>query len=127
MVTLGLDLSLTSTGYVLLEKGEVKEQKLIKSKPSGKLPLDELKRLIIIKEQIMSSGMYIDLAVIEGLAFMARNSRSLVQLSALNYMIRECLYREDVPFLIVAPATLKKFVTSRGNAKKDEIGKCGTI
>lgn len=121
MTILGLDLSLTSTGHVLLRKGKVLEQRLIKSKPDGKLPIDELKRLIEIKEQVMSSGVSINLVVIEGLAFMARNSRSLVQLSALNYMIRESLYREDIPFLIVAPATLKKFVTSRGNAKKDEM------
>ena len=134
MIVLGLDLSLVGTGYVLLEDGKIKEQRLIKSKPSGKNPVKELERLIKIRgeiETISSDGtlspcsrqnpISIDLAVIEGLAFMARNSVSLVQLSALNYMVREYLYINKIPFLIVAPATLKKFVTGRGNAKKDEM------
>jgi crossover junction endodeoxyribonuclease RuvC len=119
MIVLGLDLSLVGTGYVLLEDGKMKEQKLIKSKPSGKNSVKELERLITIRSQITLPN--IDLAVIEGLAFMARNSVSLVQLSALNYMVREHLYINKIPFLIVAPSTLKKFVTGRGNAKKDEM------
>lgn len=119
MIVLGLDLSLVETGYVLLENGKIKEQKLIKSKPNGKLPTNELERLMKIRGQIILPKT--DLAVIEGLAFMARNSVSLVQLSALNYMVREHLYINRIPFLIVAPSTLKKFVTGRGNAKKDEM------
>jgi crossover junction endodeoxyribonuclease RuvC len=119
MIVLGLDLSLVGTGYVLLEDGKIKEQKLIKSKPSGKEPIKELERLMKIRGQITLPKT--DLAVIEGLAFMARNSVSLVQLSALNYMVREYLYINKIPFLIVAPSTLKKFVTGRGNAKKDEM------
>ena len=97
------------------------EQRLIKSKPSGKLPIDELKRLIKIKNEVMSSGVCIDLVIIEGIAFMVRNSVSLVQLSALNYMVRESLYKEKIPFLIVAPTTLKRFCTGKGNCPKDLI------
>lgn len=124
MIVLGLDLSLIETGYVLLEDGKIKEQKLIKSKPSGKSPVKELERLMKIRDQIELEELSvpnINLAVIEGLAFMARNSISLVQLSALNYMVREHLWVYKIPFLIVAPATLKKFVTGRGNAKKNEM------
>ena len=40
MIVLGLDLSLVSSGYVLLENDKIKEQKLIKSKPDGKRPID---------------------------------------------------------------------------------------
>lgn len=117
MITLGLDLSLVGTGYVLLENGKIKKQKLIRSKPSGKEPIRELERLMEIRSQITLPKT--DLAVIEGIAFMARNSVSLVQLSALNYMVREHLYIHKIPFIIVAPTTLKKFVTSKGNCPKD--------
>ena len=86
---------------------------------SGKSSVKELERLMEIRSQI--TLLKTDLAIIEGIAFMARNSVSLVQLSALNYMVREHLYVNKIPFLIVAPATLKKFVTGRGNAKKDEM------
>jgi len=121
MKTLGLDLSLIGTGIVLLQDGKIKNQKLIKSKPEGKLPLDELKRLIKIiteiKEIVLKEKP--DLVIIEGMAFLARNTVALVQLSALNYMTRQVLYLENIPFIIVAPTTLKKFVTGSGNAKKD--------
>ena len=61
-----------------------------------------------------------DLVVIEGLAFMAQGT-SLVQLSALNYIIRALLNEFKWPFMIVAPTTLKKFVTGSGKGDKDQM------
>lgn len=120
MIVLGLDLSLVSSGYVLLENDKIKEQKLIKSKPDGKRPIDELRRLMKIRDQIKLTE-NIKLAVIEGISFMSRNTTSIVQLSALNYMVREYLYLHYVPFLIVPPSTLKKFIAENGHAKKDQM------
>jgi len=60
-----------------------------------------------------------DLAVIEGLAFMSRNTTSLIQLAGLNYMIRHQMYKIGIPFLIVPPTSLKKFITGKGNAPKE--------
>ena len=119
--TLGLDLSLTGTGVVILEDGEIKVQKLIKSKPVGDLPISELKRIQKIVQDIELSlcSCTIDVAVIEGLAFMVRNATALVQLSALNYMVRAMLDRLGIPFIIVAPTSLKKFITGSGGSKKD--------
>lgn len=119
--SIGLDLSLTGTGYVLLENGKMLTRRLIKSKPNGKKPIDEVHRIRKIVEDIeMLLGEDIpNIAVIEGLAFMAKNSTALVQLSALNYMVRALLVDYDVPFIIVAPTSLKKFVTGSGKAKKD--------
>lgn len=118
-MVLGLDLSLRASGYVRLENDKIIEQKLIKSKPTGKSPIDELKRLIAIKDNIDVGN--ISLAVIEGIAFGIRKTTSLSQLSALNYMVREKCYSNKVPFIIVAPTTLKKFITGKGNIKKDVI------
>ena len=38
-------------------------------------------------------------------------------------VIRECLQTLAVPYLLVSPATLKKFATNKGNAKKPEMRK----
>lgn len=124
IIAIGLDLSLTGTGVVVLNDGKIVEQKLIKSKPvpDGK-PIDEVLRIRGIVDTIEKIiTQYIPaIAVIEGLAFMVRNATALVQLSALNYMIRYMLMQNNVPFVIVAPTSLKKFITGNGASKKDVI------
>lgn len=118
MIILGLDLSLTQTGYVRLnEDGVIVQSDIIKSKPIGTSMLLETKRLISIKDKIDMEG--VGLIAIEGMAFAVRGTVSLVQLSGLNYMVREKACRLDIPFIIVAPATLKKFITGKGNCPKD--------
>lgn len=121
-VVVGLDLSLTATGYVVLDRGEIKARGVIKSKPDGDTPLDEFYRLAKIldgiKEVLYECGEPPTLVAIEGLAFMARNTTALVQLSGLNYLVRELLAYEGIDFVMVAPSTLKKFVTGKGNSDK---------
>lgn len=117
MVSLGIDLSLTATGAIRLEEGKIIGRQIIKSKPQGKNPVDELNRLISIRDAIITTN--VDVAVIEGLAFMARNSTALTQLSGLSYMVREMLMLSGIKFYIVQPTTLKKFITGKGNGAKD--------
>ena len=125
MITVGLDLSLTKTGITILgHGGTVIYSGLVKSKPCGDKPIDETRRIVKIAEEIMTklgtvaSGPRI--VAIEGLAFMAKGT-SLVQLAGLNYMIRAALDKERWPFIIVAPTTLKKFITGSGKGDKDMI------
>jgi len=119
--SIGIDLSLVGTGVVLLENGKLIKKRLIKSKKTGDQPVDELKRIRKIVEDVemIISEDIPDISVIEGMAFMARNTTALVQLAALNYMTRAILFDYNVPFVIVAPTSLKKFITGHGNAKKD--------
>lgn len=117
MAFLGLDLSLSSTGAIRVEKGKITGRQLIKVKPRGAKPSDELQRLQEIRDSINVTG--IEFAVIEGLAFMARNTTALCQLAGLNYLVREYLQLSNIPFAVVAPSALKKFVTGKGNCNKD--------
>lgn len=117
MTIIGIDLSLSATGIVYLENGIIVGQKLIKTKPTSKDRTAELERLFTIRDSIDIED--VDLAVIEGLAFMARNTTALVQLAALSYMVTERLYKEKIKFCIVAPTSLKKFVCGKGNAAKE--------
>jgi len=123
MISLGMDLSLTATGIVKIKNGKIIDRRLIKSKPTGKKPIDELMRLLQIADNSVFSEKVNDpdIVAVEGLAFMARNTTALCQLAGLNYLIRERLYTLDIPFIIVAPSSLKKFITGKGNSAKDVI------
>jgi crossover junction endodeoxyribonuclease RuvC len=122
MITVGLDLSLTGTGVcVLTDSGH--SLHTIKSKPSGDRHLDELLRLkkIVsdIEDILIGQDEEVDLVAIEGLAFMAKNTSALVQLAGLNYLVRSLLHDMNKEFTIVAPTSLKKYATGKGNGQKD--------
>lgn len=125
MITVGLDLSLTHTGYAIVkDDGQVLANGIIKSKPNGDKPLEETQRIVKISEEcVQKIDEYCkvdpDLVCIEGLAFMARNTSSLVQLAGLNYLTRILLAQFKWPFLIIAPTSLKKFITGKGIGDKD--------
>jgi len=114
---LGIDPSLTATGCVWLNKDNSFKKTIIKGGPATHNPVDELKRLFGIRSKINCGK--VKLAVMEGLAFSPRNTRALVQLSALNYFIRARLSAHKIRFVIVPPTTLKKFVTGKGNSPKE--------
>ncbi len=117
----GIDPSLTGTGVIILnDNSDVINSKLIKSKPTQGT-VEELERITGICRRATELVDGCDLVVMEGLAFMAHNTTALVQLSALNYFIRDVVHSRGVPFVIVAPSTLKKFITGKGNAKKDSM------
>lgn len=121
IISLGIDLSLVNSGIVLLENGKIIEKKSIKSKHLSDKPIDELKRIQKIVSEIedIVSEYNPTISVIEGMAYMVTKTSSLVQLGALNYFTRAMLADYNIPFVLVAPTTLKKFVTGKGNADKE--------
>lgn len=123
--SIGLDLSLTASGVVVVDisSHSVLSQNVITSKPSDGTTVGEIVRLNKIVDEVIGTIVLFspEIVVIEGLAFMAKNTTALVQLSALNYFVRRELVSRGIPFLIVAPPTLKKFLTGHGNAQKDQI------
>ena len=127
MITVGIDTSLTHTGFAIIQDdGKVIASGVTKSKPSGDKPIDEALRIKKIAEGILEKidaalpNVSPNLVAIEGLAFMAVGI-SLVQLAGLNYLTRILLAEFDWPFVIVAPTTLKKFITGSGKGDKDQM------
>jgi Holliday junction resolvasome RuvABC endonuclease subunit len=55
---------------------------------------------------------------IEGPSY-ASNGAFVLQMGALHFMIRIMLKKREINYSIIAPGTLKKFVTGDGRAKKD--------
>jgi len=117
--SLGVDLSLTGTGIALLEDEKLVYSGTIKSKKEGDTPTTEVLRINTIVGSVMEHVTEdVDIVVLEGIAFMAK-STALAQLSGLTYLVRSKLVERGVPFLVVAPTSLKKFVTGKGNSPKD--------
>ena len=113
----GIDLSLTATG-------------LCSRSPRGGYSTEEfspkkkvlIARWVAIRKYIrdflpLSKKCFV---FIEGYAFAAR-SRSVTGLAEIGGIIRMDLYDHGIEYIEIAPTMLKKFVTGKGNVKKDLI------
>lgn len=106
---LGLDLSLTSTGWA--HQGE---HGVIRTSDNG------VGRLINIRDKVRDLvGIQTDLVVIEGYAYGRPNQAT--HLGELGGVIRVLMWELLVPFVEISPATLKKTATGNGNAPKEEM------
>ncbi|MFF5404565.1 Holliday junction endonuclease [Streptomyces misionensis] len=102
---LGLDLSITATGYAL---------------PDGqtgtfKGPWKGDWRLVAIRTAIAGHADAIDLAVIEDLPTHAKAAGIT---GMVHGAVRTVLMEYGVPYALVTPATLKAYATGKGNADK---------
>jgi Holliday junction resolvasome RuvABC endonuclease subunit len=106
---LGVDLSLVATGVAL---------------PDGttetlRTPLRDLPRMSWIVQQVIGRASGVDVVVLEG-AFVGGHV-NLAELHMLHGALRLRLFHCNHQVAIVAPATLKKFATGAGNAKKPDM------
>ena len=105
---LGLDLSLTATGYAYNDE----VTGVIRSKARG------MPRLRHICDEVMALAYATDVAVLEDYAF-SRADAHAHALGELGGVVRLALHDERIPYVDVKPSTLKKFATDKGNAPKD--------
>jgi len=118
-IFVGIDQSFNSTGIILLdEKAEIIEQKNFSLKDYKEIE----EKLIHFEEEISFVPNIVKLknVFIEGPAYMS-NGQYALQMGALHFLLRLFLYKNKVPYKVIAPGTLKKFITGKGNAKKDLI------
>lgn len=106
MRIVGIDPSLASTG-VAFGDGSLAA---LKQKPS-----DGDRRLVNIKAGVWTAVEGADLVIMEDLP---RNAMGAGVTGMVQGVIRELLQESGVPYITVTPATLKKFATGAGNAKK---------
>lgn len=114
MNLLGLDLSMTQTGYACSVCGVG----VINSKPDA----DRMRRFNRIASLVVDNHYHdtLTLAVIEGYSFGSRSGQAH-SLGELGGIVRYSLWLAEIPFAEVSPASLKKFTTGKGNANKDEM------
>lgn len=111
MKLLGLDLSLTSTGYCA--NGE---SGIIAVKAKG------AERLSIVSKQIIDiiESLSIDAVIVESYSFASRNSQAH-SIGELGGSVRMRMWEFGTPFVDVPPTCRAKFATGKGNAGKTEV------
>jgi len=116
MKFIGIDPSFTGTGIIALnEECEIVDEKLISTKSKDLTEkrmsqiLEEIKKIITGKDDIL---------YIEGLSFGSKG-QAMLELAGLHYIITMMLYTNNIQFKKIPPGTLKKFITGKGNAKKN--------
>lgn len=129
---IGLDLSINSTG-IYLSNGEYH---IITSKTTKEMSkcegvdIFEYNKVDDINKNLEQIGDYIlyvvekfkpNLIVIEDVAMGATFSRSLIDLTGLNYWVRCLLMKNNIRFITVPPTKWKKELIGNGQATKDLI------
>lgn len=132
-VILGLDPS-TVTGIALLSVNADSTTLLINRELRIKSGSTGLDRALEIKERVHSAlddaasdhpehfngfDRCIDLTVIEGYGY--ANKFTLVPMVEIGTILRVFMIDANIPYEEVAPASLKRFVTGNGRAKKDAV------
>jgi Holliday junction resolvasome RuvABC endonuclease subunit len=121
---IGLDLSLSSTGYAKIDTqivgGTTHELKTFKTKPAD-FPNDIERLLFIAKELNDRILQDVKLVCMEDyyVPQSAAQMGSAIMLVQLGTIVRLRLYERHIPVMIVSPSTLKKWVSGKGNIKKD--------
>jgi len=122
MIVVGLDLSLTATGIAVNRDDEPAEWTWrVRSKGTKADTLDDrAQRLGELARRILRAVGNPDLVIVEAPAF-AQVSGSHHDRSGLWWLVVEPLLALVCPVAEVAPTTLKKYATGKGNASKDEV------
>lgn len=117
MSVLGLDLSLTGTGFVVLDDhAHVITAGTIKTKNVGMPRLHEIKMYV---NNLLQSYQPTQVCV-EGYSMGSRAGQAF-SIGELGGIIRLMLWHTSTRYQDVPPTSLKKFVTGKGTAMKDEI------
>ncbi len=117
MVIVGLDVA-THTGIAIIREDQVCLKTLDSSKHKGVWD-----RNIFLWQSIkqLLDKYNPDWVFIEGLAWNVPNKNTLFFLAVLQIGICISLHKEKIPFRIVPPTTIKKYITKNGRASKQKV------
>lgn len=118
---LGADLSLANAGLVVMTKRKkILYQGNVKTKPIWGMQ----KRIMIIVERLINLGFEynVKFVAIEGYSFGKFRRSEIIELAG---HAKVMLYYANIPFEVIPPASLKKWLTGNGRAEKVEM--IGTI
>jgi len=117
MYFFGLDFAYANNGLIQLDENAkiVKQEVITTTKKNS----DE-ERLIKLREYISSLVASDDIVYLEGLSH-ASQGQAKSQMGAVHYITRIFLFENGIKYKIVTPSELKKFVTGKGQCKKDLI------
>jgi len=113
----GVDPSYNGFAIIVVDKdGIIIEQRLLSS--DSKKEAEE--RILELEEgfKFIPNIICLHSVCIEGPSF-SSNGQFILQMGALHYYLRLFLLKQNINYKIIAPGTLKKFVSGDGRAKKD--------
>ncbi|MBP5458654.1 MAG: crossover junction endodeoxyribonuclease RuvC [Clostridia bacterium] len=115
---LGLDLSLSSTGFFLLREDGTNKNFSIVTKPDQYTCL--VKRAKAIAEKIIREikDEDVSLVLMEDF-FVGQHAHAVIGLAALGTMVRDRLSAAGYRYVTAEPSQIKKYETGKGTAKKD--------
>lgn len=122
MKSLGIDLSTSATGLVLLQAQSCDHPKVllereINCKTKGVLRQKEI--VTTIMQTIVDTAP--DRIVVEGYSLNMRNASSVIPLVELGGLLRFMLWLDKLSWYDPRASVVKKFATGKGNAPKDVI------
>lgn len=120
--SLGLDLSCTATGVVLLRESGQNIPELIHAseiKPKSKAGMVRV-HWIVSEIMEMIHGEKPDRIVVEGYS-LGKNASSTIPLVELGGLLRFMLYLDGLTWFDPRASEVKKFATGKGNAQKDVV------
>ncbi len=117
---LGLDLSLTATGFYLIREGGKDEYFEINTKPE--MFQDDIERSDYIARMILEKikGVEISFIAVEDY-FTGKQAQSVIKLATLGTVVRTRLLDAGYPYMAFAVAQIKKFESGAGNSPKDNM------
>lgn len=110
---LGLDVSYSATGYYYSDTG----YGVIKSSP--KMVRMERIKYIVKQIQGLLATVSPDFVVLENYSFNSKNDREMA--GELGGHVRMAIYDRKIPIYMVPPTSLKKFISGKGNASKQQV------
>jgi len=115
---IGIDQSLTSTGIVILdEDAKIFASTIINSKEKGVKRLSDLSKKITEYLKNYNPPKMIKI-FIEGYSFGSRLGQAF-SIGEWGGVLRKSLYELGYNIAVIPPTSLKKFITGKGNAKKE--------
>jgi len=119
MIIAGIDLSLTRSGFVILDKSSKKilHQEFLNTKE-----MRGMQRILFIKKRILQKleQFKVSEVILEGYSFGSKG-RSIVSLGELGGVIRVALFENNYKYIDCSPNSLKAYTTGKGNADKDQM------
>lgn len=121
-IFVGLDLSLTSTGFAVIHNGTATVQRITSKPPKARTSESQAERL-----QDLVAAVYTALPIsdhtfvaIEGPSY-GSTGGSAHERGGLWWMARSMLRDIGLDVIIAAPGTVKKYATGKGNSPKDAV------
>ncbi|MBG24020.1 MAG: hypothetical protein CMF22_11260 [Idiomarinaceae bacterium] len=123
-VILGIDQSLTSTGFVVLEDGKVSHHEVFSTAADKADPLQKFKRVMKVRDRTREiiERFSPTIVSLEGLGFAATGNATR-DLAGLQFSIVGMVIElfPDIVVRIQTPSTVKKFATGKGSASKEDM------